>query len=373
MRALVTDIHLRSSLAGIRALSRAGYGVGGLASGIGAAGVWSRELGARAIERRAGEDADALWAGIARLSKGRGPVAVYPGQEWTIDALLDREPPPDVVVGYPSAEGTRAVRDKRALGGMAADAGLASPQTVEAPAGELGSAALRFPCVVKPASPKGAFDARAVESAEELRTAVNGLPAEERVLVQERVRGPLMAIGMVVGHDGEVVARFQQESERTWPAQAGVSSVARSVAPDEELVARAAALLREAGYAGLAQLQFMSAAGGPALIDVNPRYYGSLALATACGVNLPAAWHAVVSGAPAPAADEYRVGVSYRWLEGELLAALYGSPGVLLRRPPPPRVPAVWAWGDPLPAFPMAFEAVASRVARRLPGRWRRG
>ena len=54
------------------------------------------------------------------------------------------------------------------------------------------------------------------------------------------------------------------------------------------------------GFGGLAQLQFVQAPGGaPALIDVNPRFYGSLPLALACGVNLPDAWHALVSGADA--------------------------------------------------------------------------
>lgn len=74
-----------------------------------------------------------------------------------------------------------------------------------------------------------------------------------------------------------------------------------SVEPDPELVDRAVNMLPGLGWWGLAHLQFLATAGGPALIDVNVHFYGSLPLATVAGVNLPAIWHRVsVRGPPAP-------------------------------------------------------------------------
>jgi len=52
---------------------------------------------------------------------------------------------------------------------------------------------------------------------------------------------------------------------------------------------------RQAGYWGLVDLQFLDTASGPLLIEVNPRFYGSLALALAM-----AAW----TWTPGAVADE---------------------------------------------------------------------
>ena len=371
-RALVTDTHLRASLAGVRALATAGCEVVGLGSRWSAGGLWSRHVTARAVERRAEADPEVLRGALERLAAAHGPLVAYPGQESTIDALLAQERLPDgVLLPYPGVPGLLAIRDKPRLAELARAAGLGSPGTVaEASAGELRSSGVRLPSVVKPVAPGGALaTARPVASPEDLAALLDGLPDDEPLLVQERVSGPLTAVALVVDADGRPTARFQQVARRTWPADAGVSAVAVSVAPDESLVSRAAELLRTAGYAGLAQLQFVDGPDGPALIDVNPRFYGSLALALACGVNLPGAWHALVTGEPAAPAGDYRVGVTYRWLEGDLLAAVYGSPGRLLQRAPRPRVGAVWSAADPVPSALLAVDSVVTKLARRLPGR----
>jgi predicted ATP-grasp superfamily ATP-dependent carboligase len=371
--ALVTDTHLRASLAGLRALALAGIEVLALGERRSAGGLWSRHVAGRAVSRGGPDDPEELWRAIERLAGAHGPLVVYPGQERTIDALLTREPPPGVRLPYPGIAGLQAIRDKARLAELADAAGLGSPATIaEASAAELRASGVRLPAVVKPVTPGATLaTARPVATPDQLAAVLAGVPDAERLLVQERLPGALVALALVLDADGAVRARFQQAARRTWPADAGVSSVAVSVAPDEKLVARAAGLLNAAGYAGLAQLQFVAGPSGPALIDVNPRFYGSLPLAVACGVNLPAAWHELVSGAP-PSSDgagDYRVGVTYRWLEGDLLAAVYGSPGRLLERPPRPRVGAVWSAGDPLPSALLAADSAVSKIARRLPGR----
>jgi predicted ATP-grasp superfamily ATP-dependent carboligase len=184
--------------------------------------------------------------------------------------------------------------------------------------------------------------------------------------VQERAEGTLIAVSLVLDPGGRVVARFQQAARRLWPTRAGASSVAVSVAPDERLVERAAALLRAAGFWGLAQVQLVDAANGPAVIDVNPRFYGSLPLALAAGVNLPAAWHAAAIGREPAPVGPYTVGVTYRWLEAELTAAYNGEVGRLRHRAPRPRVGAMWAGDDPVPSVLLAAEAATARVRRRV-------
>jgi predicted ATP-grasp superfamily ATP-dependent carboligase len=199
----------------------------------------------------------------------------------------------------------------------------------------------------------------------ELRELLESLPCDERLLIQERAEEPLVGLALVVGRDGSQVARFQQVAERTWPERAGGSTVAVSVEPDLDLAERATTLLADAGYWGLAQLQFLTTGRGPALIDVNTRFYGSMPLALAAGVNLPAAWHAVVMDRADGQPPRYSAGVRYRWLEGEIVAGLRGSPNRLLPLRPRPRAGAVWLRDDPVPSALLAVEMGWSRVARR--------
>ena len=119
---------------------------------------------------------------------------------------------------------------------------------------------------------------------------------------------------------------------------------------------------------GLVGTGFLGRPDGPTLIDANPRFYPALALATACGVNLPAAWHRVITGPPAgaPEPGAYRVGLEYRWLEADIIAALRGRPDRLLQRPDRPTTGAMWEPDDPIPAALLSALAITSRPAKRL-------
>jgi predicted ATP-grasp superfamily ATP-dependent carboligase len=238
------------------------------------------------------------------------------------------------------------------------------------------------PSIVKPAGPVGALaTARALRSRADLEGLVAELPATEQVLVQEEIRGRLASLALVIDREGRVVARFQEEARRTWPREVGSFALTVSVMPDEELVERSRAMLAGAGYWGLAQLDFVSTAGSPMLIDVNPRFYACMPLALACGVNLPAAWHAVVEGGPLRGVDghrvearsEYPTGRVYRWLEGDLYAARRGEVRALLRRGRRPSAGAMWAPDDPIPGVLLGLGVLLRWLARRVPRRRSRG
>lgn len=265
----------------------------------------------------------------------------------------------------------RTLREKNGLAALAQQVGLDAPLTLAQglPSELLASRVLPLPCALKFSRP-GAPRARLIESEDELRRLLRDLPVSEPLLLQECARGPLIGLAVVIDRDGTVVARLQQEALRTWPPAAGGSALAVTVAPDEELTRRAARLLVAAGYWGLAQLQFLSTDRGLALIDVNPRFYGSMSLALASGVNLAAAWHAVAVDGSRPPLRRYRTGVSYRRLQSDVGAALRGDPRVLLRKASTPSVGSVWARDDPLPSALLAGRAVIahSRRVLRRPG-----
>ena len=373
MDALVTDAHVHGAVWAIRALGGAGVRVRAMGPDRGAPGLWSRHAASRAVGPDAEIDPSGYAGAVAALAARAGPVVVYPGQEESIDALLEARLPGEAVLPYPEPARLAAIRDKRSLAAFAAEAGIATPATVgEASAAELRTLRIDGPCIVKPVRKSAMHGGQIVGTSEELREAIGSVDGDEPLIVQRRADGDLLGLTIVLARDGRPVARIQQRTRRTWPPLAGASSLAVSEPVDETLADAATRMLRAAGYFGLVQLQFVAGPGGTQLIDANPRWYGSLSLALAAGLNLPAIWHAVVTGGELPGSPPpYREGISYRHLALDLTAALHGRPGLVLRRAARPRVGAMWSPDDRLAGGLLGARAALS-YGRRQADRVRR-
>ena len=372
MEAIVTDVQHRAVVSGIRALGRSGLRVVALSPRRNAAGLWSRYAAVRAVGPDPATDPSGFVDKVRQLVDRHGAGVVYPGTEASIAAMVSRWSSfgADAVLPYSGPESLRAIRDKRRLPETAARVGIRTPATLmECTADELERRAVPIPCIVKPADP-AARPSRpgVITSTNDLEFFLhhNRFSLEEPLLVQELVTGDLTSLELVLSRDGKIVERFQQVAARTWPPCAGSISLATSVDADEKLLEQGGEMLRRVGYWGLAQLDFVQRGDGPVLIDVNPRFYSCMPLALACGVNLPAAWHDVAldraTGPPSP----YRTGVTFRWLEGELIAALRGDRERIHPGAHGPSVGAMWARDDPWAAALMGAGALSARAQRLL-------
>ena len=65
-----------------------------------------------------------------------------------------------------------------------------------------------------------------------------------------------------------------------------------------------------------------SQTGVPHLIDVNPRFWGSLAQAIACGVDFPYLLYRIALDGDVEPVTDFRTGVTTRWIGGDLRAFL---------------------------------------------------
>jgi predicted ATP-grasp superfamily ATP-dependent carboligase len=264
------------------------------------------------------------------------------------------------------------VLDKLELARLATRAGLRAPWTAEATPEALRTIDGR-PLVVKPRVPvvegrHRLFETVLASGRAEAELRVRRLRSEGFVpLLQEHVRGQLIALILVIGRRGEVLARVQQRALRLHPPHAGVSARAETVPVDEQLAGRAHRLLRDVGWFGLAELQLLQPDDGePCLVDLNGRFYGSLGLALSAGSNLPALWTAAAIGDPVNAIGDPPSGVRYQWLGGEL--ANFRSEPILRRlrkladaaRYGLGATHGVWALSDPGPSA----QALASRARR---------
>jgi predicted ATP-grasp superfamily ATP-dependent carboligase len=295
------------------------------------------------------------------VEAGRYEVVFGAGEAEVMALSLSR----DVIsAAIPLADHGSVVRalDKVALSEAATEVGIAVPRLLPATDEAVASATgltivkARMHWTAEDGAPPRQ-DTNLVAAPDLARLVEEMRAAGADVYLQEFIEGRLMAFATVVDRDGQLVGRAQQHAERIWPPGAGASTRAETVSIDEELARRIASLLQRLGWFGLAELQFIVPPSGvPHLIDLNGRFYGSLALSLRAGVNLPAACAAVATGRSFERRDAIP-GIRYQWFAGDTKRALVERRGGLLQDLAASSGYAVvsahsiWAPGDPGPGL----------------------
>lgn len=381
-RVLVTGGHHVAALAAVRALRAGGHEPWVSQAGKRCYAARSRAVAGWHTLPDAGDHPDEFIAGILALREQLRLDHVLPGSERDLLAISRAQDQlGGLATGIPAEDAILKVTTKRSLYGLAHQVGLRTPPTIEVERSELlDHAEIPLPAIIKPPTSElpvrdrvVRLDAECVETRDELRALAERLPVG-RCLIQPLVKGELGAISGVA-RGGEIVGAVHQRAERIWPLNAGISAYAKTVTRDPGLEAAVGALIEKVGWSGIFQAQFIHADDGPQLIDFNPRIYGSMSLALAAGMNLPAIWIDLLNGATVPR-PEYRVGVRYRSDELDPRALLH-----LLRRGAVARATggflphrrtahSVVSLRDPMPTL-TSFEKLRDRArpARRDNGR----
>jgi carbamoyl-phosphate synthase large subunit len=137
-----------------------------------------------------------------------------------------------------------------------------------------------FPRFVKPRLGAGSRGAEKITRREDL----DALPQDGSILVQEYLPGEEYSVDVYVRGDGRVIAAVPRERMKT---DSGIAVTARTV-DVPEVIEAARRVAEEIGVRYVANVQFKRAADGIfKLLEVNPRFPGTLPLTTAAGVDMP--------------------------------------------------------------------------------------
>jgi carbamoyl-phosphate synthase large subunit len=150
-----------------------------------------------------------------------------------------------------------------------------------------------FPLLVKPRSGAGSRGVARITCREDL----DAVPKDGSFLLQEFLPGEEYSVDVYVRRDGRVIGAVPRERMKV---DSGIAIVSRTINLPE--VIDAAVKTAEAiGIRGTANVQFKRAADGVfKLLEVNPRYPGTLPLTSAAGIDMPKLMADELAGKPLP-------------------------------------------------------------------------
>lgn len=182
------------------------------------------------------------------------------------------------------------------------------------------SQAVAYPVVVKESYGHGSGAFFYASSPEELFAKYQamrrsfGLTEDQIPIIQEYISGPAYGFFGLFNH-GKPRATFMHRRIREVPPSGGPSAVAESIY-DKQLEAAGLKILKGLIWHGVAMVEFKldSKDGQFKLVEINPKFWGSLELAIVSGVDFPYLICKMAVEGDIDPVFEYREKVRFRWL-----------------------------------------------------------
>lgn len=328
-RVLILDAHLRHAVAIVRSLGRRGIPVVVASGQQRFAARYSRYV-ERSIRLSSDDGLDLLLKAISDHEIGLLIAAGLSGNE-----LLCRHGEQlrfHVKAPFNELSAFERLADKNQTAALADDLGVRRPlaRQLRGPeeAAEVG-AALKFPLVFK--SPLGQGTVRYAADAATLQRFVERFVCEHSdlcargvyPLAQEYIDGAGHGFYGLADH-GQVRAYFMHRRLHEFPPSGGPSAMAMSW-KDAELLELGQRFFTATGWHGVAMVEFKRNAsnGELYLIEVNPKFWGSLDLSIHAGVDFPWLLYRLLVGETPPVTPGvYQDGRIFRWLTMDLAYAV---------------------------------------------------
>lgn len=390
-RVLVLGDDVRSFLAVARSLGRRGLEVHAAPPDLASPALASRYIAAFHILPSYALGPEAWETALLRLIVGHDVRLIIPCGDSSLMRLahhadaLGRErvalPNPEALVAFGNKLRTRALAARLGVP-LAGGRELGPADRADALAEHYG-----LPLLLKPVASHVVGDARdkrevrLIRSAEALKRAL-AAGAWQNCYVERFFAGQGVGVS-VLADKGHIIQAYQHRRLRQSTAT-GASTSRVSEAVDPALLAHIEALAGAVALDGVAMFEFRRdpRTGRHVLLEVNPRFWGSLPLALAAGADFPAMLLDLRRGV-APHVRPYRAGIVKRDLEGEYerrvrcaddarslpaklgWSALALLTPLLVRR----RTTDSWAPDDPAPFVAerrLLFARIAKAMAKRL-------
>jgi predicted ATP-grasp superfamily ATP-dependent carboligase len=343
MRVLVLDGNENQAVASTRSLARAGHRVVVGAESPWSKAGWSRFASAVFVYPPQQHDPDGFIAALAAEAAREAGTLILPMTERSMLPISERR---DVLLAagarlvLPSHDAVLRAFDKRETTTLARSLGLTVPRTLVLDTRTLPDRrTMPYPVVLKPhtSEERGSTGSTRTtgapvyaKNAEEFERAWDHVRERSgHVLVQEFVDGAGAGYFALVDC-GRVRAEFAHRRIRdVRPAGSG-SALRVSVEIDPAMAACSRRLLEALNWHGVAMVEYrVRPDGTPVFMEVNGRFWNSLALAIRADVDFPALLAELAEAGTISSVPTARAGVRCRWLLGDvrhLAEVMRGAP-----------------------------------------------
>jgi predicted ATP-grasp superfamily ATP-dependent carboligase len=328
-RILILDGMWNKSLSAVRSFGRKGFYVTAGESTILSTALFSKYCNKRFVYPSPLRSREEFFACLEdELIRGRYD-AVFPMELSTQLLITGQRDKFEKYARIPFAgpDITEKVHDKAFLMQYAANNGFDIPMTwfIRCPE-ELNdiSDKVRYPVMIKPRNSSGSRGIMLANGKNELLAAYRMVHKRyEFPIIQDYIPpgGDSYGVGLLLNFSSRVRASFVYRRLRSYPVSGGPSTLRESVKRDD-ISKIASALLTSLGWKGVAHVEFKidPRDGRPKLLEINPRFWGSLELAIAAGVDFPYLLYKIAMEDDVAAVEDYKAGIRRRWLiPGDLL------------------------------------------------------
>lgn len=320
---LVTDTQLKGTLAIVRSLGKKNMNVTAVSEENNAICFYSKYCNKKFISSNPRTNAVEYIKEIQDLIKKNDFECIIPFHTYTAylfskyrDFFSDYTivPPPDFNI-------FKNAFDKKRLLTTAIKNGIACPKTYFSDdLDELTTSIDDYPIVIKPSKRHG-IRIEICNTESEFKEKYAKMSNEYGpCIVQEYIpNGGEFGVYTLFDFNSNPIALTVQKRVRSINPYGGVSTQRKSI-KDENLVYIAFRLLKAINWSGVAMVEFRidSRDGIPKLMEVNPRFWGSLQLSILTGVDFPyLLYQLIVQDTPPPKLD-FKENVECRWLAGEI-------------------------------------------------------
>ena len=330
-KVFVTDAQMRSSVAVIRSLGRQGLEVTGGEETRFTTGFFSKYCKHNVVYPSPKKSQDRFLKYMLELVKDNEYAVIFPMTDDTVVPIVEHKkefskytimPLPDYDVLINAIDKAKTLR-------IAMKNDIPCPEThfinnlsdLEEIKNDL-----NYPIILKPTRGFGARGVELCESEDELELKSKEVYAiHGPFLVQEYIpHGDELGVYALFNFDSEPRAVTVQKRIRSYPISGGPSTLRESI-KNPELVEIAFELLKILKWQGVAMVEFRidPRDNTPKLMEINPRFWGSLQLSIFSGVDFPYLLYKLVTEGDIEPVMDYKEGVKCRWLlPGDILQFL---------------------------------------------------
>ncbi len=143
---------------------------------------------------------------------------------------------------------------------------------------------------------------------------------QEKPIIQEYIEGQGYGFFALFNENSKPIATFVHKRIREYPITGGQSTFCESVI-NPKVYRDGMKLLKSLDWYGLAMVEFkQNKEGKPFLMEINPRFWGSMPLAIESGVDFPYLLYKMAVDGNVDRVKSYKVGVKTRFLLSDIFA-----------------------------------------------------